>query len=46
MGIWLYTLHWALRAHVPGHGFTHLLREQTLSKGQSVFVTHSGLQPT
>jgi len=27
------------------HGFIHLLRTQALSLGQSLLITHSGLQP-
>lgn len=39
------TLHSAFCPHVPGHGSTHLLLTHVLSEAQSVFITHSGLQP-
>uniref|UniRef100_A0A1A9ZCQ9 Uncharacterized protein n=1 Tax=Glossina pallidipes TaxID=7398 RepID=A0A1A9ZCQ9_GLOPL len=42
IGIWLYTSHMALMAHVPGHGSAHLLRIQVLFRGQSEFNMHSG----
>lgn len=32
----------AFDAHVPGHGSTHLLLKQALSRAQSEFNTHSG----
>lgn len=31
--------------HVPGHGLRHLLFRHALFLAQSVFSTHSGLQP-
>lgn len=46
MGTWPITVHKALIAQAPGQGSTHLLRTQALSRGQSVFRTHSGRQPT
>ena len=45
IGTWLMTSQMAFRAHVPGHGSTHLLLRQALSLGQSEFRTHSGRQP-
>lgn len=35
----------AFRPQVPGQGSIHLLRKQALSRGQSVFNTHSGRHP-
>lgn len=42
IGIWLMTLHRALAAQAPIHGFIHLFLEQAWSLGQSEFKTHSG----
>lgn len=39
------TWHSAFKPQVPGQGSLHLLFVHALSWGQSVFVTHSGLQP-
>lgn len=38
------TLHSALKAHVPKHGFWHLFWMHALFEGQSLFNTHSGRQ--
>ena len=38
------TEHWAPLPHGPGHGSTHFMRTQFLSRGQSSSSTHSGLQ--
>lgn len=38
------TVQSALSPHTPGQGFLHLLLVHALSRGQSEFVTHSGLQ--
>lgn len=43
--MWFVTLHWAFNPQVPGQGSKHLLPTQALSRGQSLFNTHSGLQP-
>lgn len=45
-GEWLTTWHSALLPHVPGQGSTHLLLIHDRVLGQSLFMTHSGLQPT
>lgn len=46
IGMWFTTSHCALWPHVPGHGSTHLLRKQALSRLHSAFVVHSGRQPS
>lgn len=45
IGTWLYTLHNALKPHIPGHGSLHLRFIHALFCGQSLFKTHSGLHP-
>lgn len=45
IGTCVWTSQIAFSPHVPGHGFTHLLRIQALSIGQSELKTHSGRQP-
>lgn len=45
VGMWFITSQTALWPQVPGHGLTHLLRIQALSRLQSEFNTHSGLHP-
>lgn len=45
IGIWLTTSQRASWPHVPGHGSVHLFLIQALSRGQSSFITHSGLHP-
>lgn len=44
MGLWIITLHRALKPHVPGQGSVHFRFWQALSKGHSELTTHSGLQ--
>ena len=44
MGMWLLTLQLALIPQRPGQGSWHFLFVQALSRGQSEFTTHSGLQ--
>lgn len=39
------TLHSAFKPQVPGQGSLHLLFTHALLRSQSVFITHSGLQP-
>lgn len=39
------TRHSALTPHMPGQGSRHLLLTHALSRGQSVFSTHSGRHP-
>lgn len=45
LGEWFNTLHSAFKPQTPGHGSLHLLFKHALSRGQSLFVTHSGRQP-
>lgn len=45
IGMWFVTIHCAFNPQVPTQGSKHLLRMQALSRGQSLFSTHSGLQP-
>lgn len=45
IGMWFATVHWAFDPQVPGQGSKHLLPIQALSRGHSLFSTHSGLQP-
>ena len=44
MGLCWWTLQLALMAQDPGHGSTQREFKQALSRGHSLFVTHSGLQ--
>ena len=45
MGLWLITLHSALKPHVPGQGSIHLFLEQASVLIQSELTVHSGLHP-
>lgn len=45
IGMWFTTRHSAFSPQVPGQGSAHLLLIQALVFGQSLFKTHSGLQP-
>lgn len=44
LGAWLITLHSALGAHAPMHGFLHFMFTQDICIGHSLLLTHSGLQ--
>lgn len=44
-GLWLMTLHWALKPHTPGHGSTHRVFTQARFLGQSELMVHSGRHP-
>lgn len=43
-GTWFTTWHSEFEPQLPGHGSPHLLLIHALLDGQSVFITHSGLQ--
>lgn len=45
-GKWFMTWQLAFCPQVPGQGSMHLFLTQALLDGQSVFKTHSGLQPS
>ena len=42
--MWLITSQTAFCPQGPGHGSIHLFLTQDLSRGQSLFMTHSGRQ--
>lgn len=44
IGVWFFTIHWALIPHDPGQGFIHLLWIHAKLLEQSALMTHSGLQ--
>lgn len=44
IGLWANTLQFALRAHCPMHGSTHLRLTHALSIGHSLLIVHSGRQ--
>lgn len=46
VGMWLTTSHLASWPQIPGHGSTHRWFIQALFGEQSVFIVHSGRQPT